>query len=978
MIRYLTRVGDAVALPRWLRSIALATAVVLASPLSAFAADAESSGRQDPATIQPVEDSVWKVLTDGAGNRFGASSTITIDRDGQVIVCCSDARVDGEEVSQAVRFGGAEPVLSLEPYGAVSYPFELRLDDAGVFWVTGQGSIASHDEAGWTTQRPSKDRGVFIGDVIGFGVDGSVWTSASDDRPAVASFTDGAWTVFDDAAGLPRLTARWSGGISAIEGTADGSTWVAVSAQDRVKPGGLLRFDGTAWHVEWPLGKGTRARVEGLTIDHEGRLWAYLSTVAKGEPVASYLASFDGSDWSTYDQADGVPAAGPYDDTTRMIVESAPDGAIWLTTRGGFECARLAVFDGAGSSRYMETACIKDLTITPDGAVWVSAEWLTNYGAEQYDDGIYVITPGASEPYPPGATVVAAPEAADGPIAQLGDEYLRDCEISAASVDERRMCALIAPIVEDAIRAAVDTCGGEDPEGDGDGMCLAFIAPMVASSMLPPPWRDTTDVDTAAAYLELIARHMVLDDESQAAWGALATNSLAFAESLRALVVPEHAEVIAADTAERLVLLAAAEQALAATPDDVRAMEDYRSAVAAAAASDTELRWALGLPPPAAVVMQDRDAGYDFFFDTEPAPAIDAMTRRRTGHSATRLNDGRVLLLGGDASGEATSDAEVFDPTSESFEHVPSMPKPRTLHHASAMPDGRVFVVGGKDRQWDAAQGALLFDPVSGASESVPGLGKFFRIDVVEPLEDGRVLVVGPGNESAALGAVYDPGTGAFVSSESPIEGRDGGTATYLADGTVLLLGGVGDYYADASIDAEVFDPGSGASTVAEPPIHLRSMHTATLLHDGTVLIAGGSTGLAVLASATIFDPESRTFGAVGSLTGPRSGHTATLLQDGRVLLAGGHSGIDPFDSEASAEIYDPLGQRFVRTGAMVQGRSGHSATLLDDGRVLIAGGENQADVLASAELYDPSTGTFRTIAPERPLGGDMRTGHSP
>lgn len=70
MIRYLTRVGDAVALPRWLGSIALAAAVVLASPLSAFAADTESSGGQDSATIQPVEDGVWKVLTDGASEPY--------------------------------------------------------------------------------------------------------------------------------------------------------------------------------------------------------------------------------------------------------------------------------------------------------------------------------------------------------------------------------------------------------------------------------------------------------------------------------------------------------------------------------------------------------------------------------------------------------------------------------------------------------------------------------------------------------------------------------------------------------------------------------------------------------------------------------------------------------------------------------------------------------------------------------------------
>ncbi len=347
---------------------------------------------------------------------------------------------------------------------------------------------------------------------------------------------------------------------------------------------------------------------------------------------------------------------------------------------------------------------------------------------------------------------------------------------------------------------------------------------------------------------------------------------------------------------------------------------------------------------------------------TQPVPAIRAMTRERTGHSATRLGDGRVLLLGGDAGGEATSDAEVFDPTTDSFEQAPAMPKRRTQHHAIAMPDGRLFVVAGKNRQYDPARGAFLIDSVTGATESVSGLGEFFRIDVVAPLERGRVLLVGPGNQSAALGAIYDPGTGAIELFESPIEGRDGGTATQMDDGTVLLLGGTGECCGDASSNAEVFDPDSGESTVTEPPIHSRSTHTATLLGDGTVLIAGGSAGLAVLASATIFDPESRSFTAVGSLTHPRSGHTATLLDDGRVLLAGGSAGVDLFGSESTAEIYDPARQRSVLTGAMERGRKGHSATLLDDGRVLIAGGEGFSDPMASAELYDPHTGTFSAV----------------
>ena len=138
-----------------------------------------------------------------------------------------------------------------------------------------------------------------------------------------------------------------------------------------------------------------------------------------------------------------------------------------------------------------------------------------------------------------------------------------------------------------------------------------------------------------------------------------------------------------------------------------------------------------------------------------------------------------------------------------------------------------------------------------------------------------------------------------------------------------------------------------------------RDAHTATLLQSGKVLMAGGDPCLfegfyyqdCPLSSAEIYDPGAGTFTATGSMRVTRVFHTATLLSNGKVLVAGG--------SDASAELYDPTTATFAATGSMSVGRSSHTATLLANGKVLIAGGQGVSGPLATSELYDPNSGTF-------------------
>lgn len=304
------------------------------------------------------------------------------------------------------------------------------------------------------------------------------------------------------------------------------------------------------------------------------------------------------------------------------------------------------------------------------------------------------------------------------------------------------------------------------------------------------------------------------------------------------------------------------------------------------------------------------------------------------------------------------------------------MPTPHAYHTVTLLRNGTVLVAGGLisdriDGQVSAA--AEAYDP-GGAAWTVTKAMTVARWGhTATLLSDGTVLVAGGyinSSESLASSERYDPDLAAWATTDDMAEGRGGHTATRLADGTLLVVGGYTLSSPNGLASAERYDPGTGSWTATPGMGMARQGHTATALADGTVLVVGGggevrlAEGPAYGATAESYDPGTGRWTSVASLTMARSGHTATLLPDGRVLVVGGSAGDD--STARSAELFDPSTGRWAMTSSMASARSGHTATALADGTVLVAGGVGLGSdpiPLASAERYDPTTQTWTAIA---------------
>jgi len=209
-----------------------------------------------------------------------------------------------------------------------------------------------------------------------------------------------------------------------------------------------------------------------------------------------------------------------------------------------------------------------------------------------------------------------------------------------------------------------------------------------------------------------------------------------------------------------------------------------------------------------------------------------------------------------------------------------------------------------------------------------------------------------------------DQGKGVITSGTAISTGVLSTSTTY----TLTVTNPAGDSVT-AKVTVTVASPGTFAGITTLTP---RQRHTATLLANGKVLIVGGNNSGPTTNTAELYNPITQTFVATGAMATQRECHTATLLTNGKVLITGGQIGNSPYHS--SAELYDPATGAFTPTGSMTTARSWHTATLLADGTVLVVAGSNGVGDLRSAELYNPATGTFRAISN---VMMNTRIGHS-
>jgi Galactose oxidase, central domain/Kelch motif len=284
------------------------------------------------------------------------------------------------------------------------------------------------------------------------------------------------------------------------------------------------------------------------------------------------------------------------------------------------------------------------------------------------------------------------------------------------------------------------------------------------------------------------------------------------------------------------------------------------------------------------------------------------------------------------------------------------MLEPRSGHTATLLPDGRVLIAGGMRRNHDFYRSAEIYDARSGKFSKTGEMTQARVGHVAVLLRNGEVLIAGGwiGGGCTDSAEIYHPATGKFTVTGKMTAQRGNPSATLLQNGDVLITGGADRDSPGGVASAEVFHA-TNSTFEAVGSMHAgRVSHTATVLRDGRVLIAGGR-GERVNASAELYDPKTKQFTPTGSLLSARYKHTAGLLPNGNVLIAGGSDERDWSGALSSAEIYDPITGRFTSAASLQESRFKlpDEAVQLPSGKVLVAGGAKEI------EVYDPTSGKF-------------------
>ena len=303
---------------------------------------------------------------------------------------------------------------------------------------------------------------------------------------------------------------------------------------------------------------------------------------------------------------------------------------------------------------------------------------------------------------------------------------------------------------------------------------------------------------------------------------------------------------------------------------------------------------------------------------------VGSLGNERASEATVRLHDGRVLIVGGVKDNYSpprpeSYRAELYDPVTGTVARTGDTVEPRIASAATVLRDGRVLVSGGEIG--GATASAEVYDPATGTF-SVTGSMSRARSDHSSVLlPDGRVLVVGgAGADLDASAELYDPVTGAFTPTGPMAFPHSHFTATVLLDGRVLLAGGITGgplpEQGHATGAAQIYDPATGRFSQVGSLVRPRTYHAAAALADGRVLVAGGLLEPGgrsnVTSNAQVFDPATGLFSPAGAMSEARFNFQAVPLAEGRVLIVG-HRWLNQllpnqYDEEAriqrSAEIF--------------------------------------------------------------------------
>ena len=339
-----------------------------------------------------------------------------------------------------------------------------------------------------------------------------------------------------------------------------------------------------------------------------------------------------------------------------------------------------------------------------------------------------------------------------------------------------------------------------------------------------------------------------------------------------------------------------------------------------------------------------------------------SLTTARTMHTSTLLTSGKVLVAGGALANNPLASVELYDPATNTWSAAGNLNSARALQTATVLPNGKVLAAGGLVSF--AVDNPLLSTNVYDAASNTWSLAGNLTVarnaSTATLLADGSVLVVGGRTHSnASLASVerYDQTQDSWSAAADLSQSRSGHTATLLPNGKVLATGG---NTSNQSALPELYDTAGNTWSTGPNTVRVAS-HTATLLSDGKVLLAGGA-GYAVLAGSAgviCYDPATNIFSLKANLTVGRSSHTATLLANGKVLAVGGNANTFNAFSIKNVESYNPATNAWAPVSSLTTGRSFHTATLLNNGKLLVAGGIGNGNTLSSAELYDPTSNTW-------------------